>query len=101
MLSLDCQLFEVRSAIIVGLSNRRLAGYGDQRTSSRTLLAIITVLCSPNNLWRLQSPDYSRIFGYTFGYRHEFGLFTFNFAKPLTIGHLCGCNPTVNYAYFS
>jgi hypothetical protein len=44
MLSLDCRLFEVRSAIIVGLSNRRLAGHGDQRTSSRTLLAIITVL---------------------------------------------------------
>jgi hypothetical protein len=24
--------------------------------------------------------------GYTFGYRHQFGLFTFNFAKPLAIG---------------
>src|ERR1700733_3188567 len=37
----------------------------------RTSLAIIFVLCSPNSLWRLKSPNYSRTFGYTFGYRHH------------------------------
>src|SRR5258708_37603724 len=94
--------WKVRSAIILWLlPNRRLASCGDQRTSSRTLLAIITVWCSPNSLWRLQSPNYSRTFGYTFGYRHQFGLFTLNFVKPLAIGHLDGRNPTVNYAYLS
>ena len=50
-----------------------LASGSDQRTSSRTLLATLVILCSLNSLWRLQSPNHYRAFGYTFGYRHQFG----------------------------
>jgi hypothetical protein len=84
-----------RSSLVV--PNQHLASEDDQRTSSRTLLATIVALCSLSDSWRLLSSNYSR----TFGYRHQFGLFTLNFAKPLTIGHSVGFKTTVNYAYFS
>ena len=41
------------------------------------------------------------LFGYKFRYRHQFGLLTFNFAKPLATGHLSRCNHAINYAYLS
>jgi hypothetical protein len=65
---------KVRSAIILGccrIGVSLVAAIGE--LSSRTLLAIIIALCSPNSLWRLQSPNHSRTFGYKFGYRHQFG----------------------------
>jgi hypothetical protein len=58
-------------------------------------------LCPPNSLWRLQSPNYSRTFGYTFGYRHQFGVLTLNYAKPMIIRRLGGLALALNYAYFS
>jgi hypothetical protein len=69
------------------LPNWRSRERGDQRTFSRTLLAIIS-----KQSVRRQSPNSSP----TFGYRHELGLFTINLAKPLGIGHLGGFNLTVN-----
>jgi hypothetical protein len=96
----------------IGLGCMRMsAGHGEVAATKEEMIALLRTavelginhhcLVFPNRLWRLQSPNYSRTFGYTFGYRYQFGLFTFNFAKPLAIGHLSGCNPTVNYAYFS
>ena len=41
------------------------------------------------------------IFGYTFGYRHQFGLFTLNFAKLLSSEYLGVSKITLNYAYLS
>jgi len=44
--------------------------------------------CQRTSLWLPLSPNYSCTFGYTFGYRHQFGLFTFDSAKSLMISHL-------------
>jgi hypothetical protein len=41
------------------------------------------------------------VFGYTFGYRHQFGLFTLNFAKLLSSMYLGISEITLNYAYLS
>ena len=41
------------------------------------------------------------ILGYTFGYRHQFGLFTLNYAKLLSSMYLGSFETTHNYAYFS
>jgi hypothetical protein len=41
------------------------------------------------------------IFGYRFGYRHQFGLFTETFAKLLTGRHLWISNITLGFAYLS
>jgi hypothetical protein len=40
-------------------------------------------------------------FGYTFGYRHQFGLFTLNCAKLLSSMHLALAEITPNFAYLS
>ena len=39
--------------------------------------------------------------GYKFGYRHQFGLITENYAKLLKDRHLWESNITLNYAYLS
>jgi hypothetical protein len=39
--------------------------------------------------------------GYKFGYRHQFGLITVNYAKLLNDRHLWESNITLNYAYLS
>ena len=43
----------------------------------------------------------SQHLGYRFGYRHQFGLFTLNYAKPLMRGNLGRFDITLNYAYLS
>src|ERR1700722_13922708 len=67
----------------------------------RTSLAIIFVLCTPNRLSRLQSTNYSRTFGYTFGYIHQFGQTTANSAKLQVRLGLAGSLITLDYAYLS
>jgi hypothetical protein len=42
----------------------------------------------------------SKYLGYSFGYRDQFGLITFNFAKPLTIDHFDQFDITVNFVCF-
>ena len=45
--------------------------------------------------------EFQRNFGYTFGYRHQFGFFALNFAKLLSSMYL-GCSGiTLTYAYLS
>jgi hypothetical protein len=39
--------------------------------------------------------------GYKFGYRHQFGLITLNYAKLLKDRHLWESNITLDYAYLS
>jgi hypothetical protein len=41
------------------------------------------------------------IFGYTFGYRHQFGFFTLNYAKLLSSMYLAASEITLSYAYLS
>jgi hypothetical protein len=40
-------------------------------------------------------------YGYKFGYRHQFGLITVNYAKLLNDRHLWESDITLNYAYLS
>jgi hypothetical protein len=41
------------------------------------------------------------IVGYKFGYTHQFGLITDNYAKLLMCSHLWISNITLNFAYLS
>src|SRR5438309_11968809 len=59
-----------------------LAG-SDPQTSSRTLQATIVYLMVCKQSLTIEEPNHCRVFGYMFGYRHQFGLFTFNFARSL------------------
>lgn len=43
----------------------------------------------------------NKYLGYRFGYRHQFGLFTLNYAKALTRDHLRRLDITLNFAYLS
>jgi len=59
------------------------------------------VLCSPNGLWRLRSPNYPRTFGYTFGYRRQFALISSSYAKLQVEMGLASSLITLDYAYLS
>jgi hypothetical protein len=51
--------------------------------------------------WRSKRQSIDAIFGYTFGYRHQFVRFTLNYAKLLSSMYLRVSEITLNYACFS
>jgi hypothetical protein len=55
-------------------------------------------LCQKRSLEAVNS---TAIFGYTFGYRHQFASFTLNYAKLLSSMDLVVSEITLNYAYLS